>query len=231
VKYGPDERWTDWATWFEAAWLDVTGLTSNRLMWRNLVAMLQTNPAIEHHSHVNNYLTRTYAQMQAVGIRRQWDRKDRRPTIGRILHEISRYPEAATRTRYLQALTDPERDGAGWLMFSPADTEQIDPQLVAADLHRIDNRTADARDYVNSMVAHLDHDRRTGPVGSGDWFGDLNQGIDVLAEMTKKYWGLFYPGDMLVRVTPVPDLAWIKMFQTAWYSPEFVPVTPKPHDV
>ena len=91
---------------------------------------------------------------------------------------------------------------------------------------RIMDETADARDYVNRMVAHLGRDQKTKPIGSGDWFGDINKGIDVLADMIKKYWSLFHPGSVLASVTPAPDLGWLRMFQTAWYSDDYKPVTP-----
>jgi hypothetical protein len=182
------------------------------------------NKNVEHHSHVNGYLTRSYAQMQAVGIRRQWDHKERRPTIGRLLDEIARHPESATRARFVQMLDSPREDHAGWRVFSPNDAEQIDPDIVASDLHRIVDETAGARDYVNRMVAHIGNDHTTRPIGSGDWFGDIDKGIDVLAETIKKYWSLFHPGNMLASVTPLLDLNWIRMFQTAWYSEDFVPM-------
>ena len=134
MRYEPDERWADWVEWFEAAYQDVMGLTFNRLMWRNIVAMLQTNKFVEHHSHVNGYLTRSYAQMQSVGIRRQRDHGQRRPTIAWLIHEIAQHPDTASRSRFLQGLENP-RDGRHlWLNFSPADDESVDARMAAADL-------------------------------------------------------------------------------------------------
>jgi hypothetical protein len=227
MPHGSESRWEQWTSWFETAYQDVTRLTFYRFMWRNLVAMLQANKEVEHHSHVNAFLTNSYAQMEAIGIRRQWDRSRPRPTIGRILHEMANQPEVATRASYVELL-GPGIAPSGWLSFSPTDAEHIDPVIAANDLQRIHDETRDARDYVNKMVAHLDprHDQTTGPivVGSGDWFGDLNKGINVLAEMIKKYWPLFHPGNVLDSVTPIVPPNWIRMFQTAWYSKDFVPV-------
>lgn len=224
MKYGNDERWADWSAWFEDSYQDVMGLTFNRYIWRNLIAMLQSNPDVEHHSFVNGYLTRSYAQMQAVGVRRQWDRSERRPTVGRLLYEMQQHPEAATRDRYVAGLEGDIRDPSRWRDFAPSDGGVIDVAVVKADADRLANETKDARDYVNKLVAHLGRDRKVGPIGSGDWFGDINRGIDVLGALIKKYWTLFHPGQMLATITPSTDLGWTRMFRTAWLSEHYVPV-------
>ena len=51
-----------------------------------------------------------------------------------------------------------------------------------------------------------------------------NKGINVLAEVIRKYWPLFPPGNVLASATPIVNLTWIRMFATAWYSEDFVPV-------
>jgi hypothetical protein len=146
-----------------------------------------------------------------------------------LLYEFARYPEIASRQRYAGAIrTDINNPMRSWRNFAPTGGAAIDTSLVLVDTARLNAETKDARDYVNKHVAHLGPDRKVGPVGSGDWFGDINRGIDVLAEMIEKYWMLFHPGEMLASVTPVTDLGWTRMFSTPWLSAAYVPVEPGP---
>jgi hypothetical protein len=49
----------------------------------------QTNDVIEWNHVINGWLGRCFATTQAVGMRRITEHKERRPTLGRLLHELA----------------------------------------------------------------------------------------------------------------------------------------------
>ena len=43
------KRWDQWSGWIQSVRQEEMTLAHNRMLWRDLVAMLQANPEIEHH--------------------------------------------------------------------------------------------------------------------------------------------------------------------------------------
>lgn len=217
-----DERWTQWCGWFEVAHKDISTLFHHRHVWVNIVAMLQNNAQMTHHSTVNDWLIRGYTQTLAVGIRRQSQYTDRRPTLGRLLSELERHPQVASRERYLALADDPAVAAPFWHGFAASSGEHIDPDQVHSDLEAVKTATTPARDWVNRRIAHRDQDVTTGPISVT--FGDLDAGLDRLGTALKEYWGLFHPAAILQAVTPLPGLGWTEMFAVPWKPPNFASI-------
>lgn len=196
---------------------DVMTLAHNRHLWKNLVAMLNANPDIQHHSHVNDWLIRGYSQMQAVGIRRQCDSRGKRGTLGFVLPALEASPHVATFSRY-------DGPAGAWQTFASPGATTIDPARVQTDRAQLAQDTKATLDYVNKVVAHNDPDRRTGPITVT--FGNLDGALDSLATLMKKYLPLFRQGAYHPYMTPAMDYGWTNMFTTAWLSDGFQPIDP-----
>lgn len=218
-----DERFADWLGWYEEAKADVTTLFHQRHIWRNLLAMLGSNPEIQHHAVVNEWLARSYSQTLAVGVRRQSEYGERRPTIARLLHEIATHPGVLTFSRYRDV--EPGQPLASvqetWSRYAAQDSG-VDSTTVRADLGEIVSRCEPARRWVNQGIAHRGRDIIDSPLSIS--FDELHAGLDTLGATTKKYFALFHPGQVLYRVTPDTGLQWTEMFAVPWRSDHFVPI-------
>ena len=81
---------------FETAIEEVHQLHLLRYVWKNIFAMLESKPDLEHHWLVNNYLATTYTRTLAIGIRRQSDTSESRATIGSLLRRVGAHVEDFT---------------------------------------------------------------------------------------------------------------------------------------
>lgn len=217
-----DERWEQWHEWFAVAFTDVQTLAHHRHVWRNLLALLASNPDIQHHSIMNDWLVRGYSQTLAVGVRRQSEYDTRRPTIARILKELAANPTACTRERYLADSTDNPLDTESWELVAGRGALVLDPEMAQRDLDQLVLAAVPCRTWVNRAVAHRGRDRIEDAIKYS--VDDFNAGLDALCELIRRYWPLFHPGNSLYRVTPDLDLSWTSMFDVAWRSEAFVPV-------
>lgn len=215
-----DDRWQQWRDSYDVADAEITALFHQRHVWRNLLAMLQGRPDIKHHSVVNSWLSTGYTQTIAVGIRRQWDRNGRRPTMGRLLSELAEHSHVASWERYsAQERGETEAGAHGWLLFALQPGGSIDPDRVRTDLADFDTKSAVAREWVNTSLAHRDRDTRVPALRVR--FDDLNGGLETLGGLLQHYLGLFRPGTQRPTVTPEPGLGWLEMFDTAWLPEDF----------
>jgi hypothetical protein len=222
-----DDRWRQWQEWYEVAHNEVMTLFHHRHVWKSLVALLNANPAIEHHSVINDWLTRGYSQTIAVGIRRQCDSSRRRPTLGCLLSEMAAHPDALTVDRYMAAAKpdqDPVATSAFWAAYATEDRSRLDGKVVGLDRQVLRDGTRVARRWTNRVVTHRDADSITGPVNLA--FADLDAALDILGALIQRYHGLFHPGSSLYCVTPYIPHTWTNMFQVPWLSEGFEPVDP-----
>jgi hypothetical protein len=224
VQLTNDARWVQWQAWYEKTKHDVMTLAHNRHVWLNLVALQQTNDVIEWNQVVNGWLGRCFATTQAVGMRRITEHKERRPTLGRLLHELAEHPEVASRDRYMAALPATAIHGReGWTTFAPDDGRDIDPGMPSADLQRLIAAETPVRKYVNESLAHAGVEKDGVPL-SNPTFQEIATALDIAAELVKRYHMLFHPGTILWRITPDLPLGWLQVFDQAWRTAAFTPV-------
>lgn len=173
---------------------EVHGLHTLRFVWKNLVAMLQSDPpGVQHYTLVNSYLSTIYVHTLAIGIRRQTDAAGpRRATIVNLLVRLH------------------GRAVRGELS---ADQPQVNLLTIDQQIAELSAAERAARRYVNQAIAHLDS-RRTASMT----FGDLEQALAGLATASKYVWRAVH-GSHLAWLTPWHDHDWAAMFAAPWFVP------------
>jgi len=119
-------------THFEVAFDEVLQLHTYRLIWKNLIAMLQSRPELPHNILVNNWLITSYTRTLAVGIRRQSEDSGARGTIGSVLRRVKEDAHSFTRESCNFPEVDPNEPARdSWVgQYADTTTEPLDPRRV-----------------------------------------------------------------------------------------------------
>jgi hypothetical protein len=208
---------------FATAYEEVTGLHMLRFVWKNVLMMVNSQPALPPHELVNYWLQVTYTRTLAVGIRRQAEATDIRPTIGSLLRRVKAHADQITR----EACEFPdELDGwsggrDGWLHFAPSTADALDPGTAAKQLDALAAATNVAKRWVNTRVAHYDRaavEQMT--------FGDLEGALEGIRDATRYLFRLLNQGSYLSHITPSIPPGWLKSFSLPWWDPETMTMIP-----
>lgn len=223
MAYTDDDRWNHWQATLDAAGRDLVVLVLDRAVWTTVGRMLRENEAIEHHSVVVDWLGRVYSTTQAVGIRRQRDRRGKPASLGHLIDDIARHPHVLTRARHLDETMlgqDVESAAGFWPRYAVPDGSHFDGRIAAGDLVRLDDACASVKKYVDKRVAHLDRDVVTTPPTIT--YGDLHSAIDTLGGLLRRYMWLLRRVHLAVVGMPV-GWSWLSMFATPWLPSGFTP--------
>ena len=234
TKY--DERWEKWCRNFDAAEQDIRRLFHNRYVWLTISDMLErTAEQIHFNAIVQNWLVMQYAHSQCTGIRRECDPDTRTSSLERCLRRLLETPGMADRARYeagIQvnpSIPDQYRQiclcGFDEFAFSP-DSPDLDPDKIQADLDALRDAAQATREYTNKVVAHRD--------GIGEeitlaW-ADLDQALNAVGIVLKRYYKLRHPGTVLGNLTPELPTGWEKPFRSAWCPDDYWPRPVRPAD-
>ena len=95
--------------------------------------------------------------------------------------------------------------------------DRIDPTFVQGEITKIAEKTATLEEFVDKKVAHLDKKALTGNVASPT-FKELDDCLDYLVELVRKYWLLFTGSSASITPTIVDE--WEKIFEVPWIDPD-----------
>jgi hypothetical protein len=231
---GNDGAWEAWCDRFDRAQSDVHTMFHERHLWKNVIAMLEQSADRRDARYVNSWMIRSYVDRQCSAIRRLNDYRRDTISLRRCLRELIRRPRLLTRSRYEQlairtavanGIEDDvlyERGFAGYAEFADASGDHLDRARVRGDLDTLETATASVKAYANKRIAHLDYkaDLSALPLT----FGDLDNAIDAVGALMRKYYGLRHPGESLAFVTPWLGEPWLIAFKHAWWTPDFRPI-------
>ena len=172
----------------------------DRHLWKNVTAMLEHNVDRHHARVVKNWLIRSYVDKQCSAIRRLNDGVGDPASIRRCLRELIKRPRLLTRIRYEQlAAVSAAANGiedvvlhargfSGYNEFADTTSDHLDSARVWTDLDTLEAATASVKTYTDKRVAHLDFmaDLSAIPLT----FGDLDNAIDAVGGLTRKYYQL-----------------------------------------
>jgi hypothetical protein len=163
----------------------------------------------------------SYITSIAAGIRVQSDLDSRSISVARVLHQMARYPQAVTRTRYLQDRGATKKGSGLWQwandgfdQLAGPGQERMDPAVPSADLERLLTATDPIRRIVNSTIAHAN--KKTRRLKGSLRPKDLIVPLDLLAELADKYSGHLANSSASTHWT-LP--AWWTIFRDGWETP------------
>jgi hypothetical protein len=92
--------------------------------------------------------------------------------------------------------------------------DHLDAAIVRADLDTLSSAALPIARFVDRHVAHVDAD----PLDSLPTFAELNEAIDTIGELFKKY-ALLFTASGWVTLEPVPQNDWLAVFRVPWIRP------------
>jgi hypothetical protein len=213
-----EDRLPSWIKLLDELDDEVTALFLNRDTWKGMVKIIQSNPAIRP-SHVFQVLATTYAASQAVAVRRLADpgRGQRVVSFVALLTSLKAAAGLITRDWWLSEVDDPiER----WMIAKGFDEQfagkavtHLDAAIVQADLDELAHRVRVIRKYVDRNLAHKDPK----PTKVIPTLADLDQAIDYIGDLFRKYYLLLKHGDRH-PIGPVFAYDWVAPFRVAWLT-------------
>lgn len=214
------ERWDRWCDRFDAAEREVGVLFHTRQMWLATTQMWTDNAAaIKLNNLVQNHFVRQYVATQCVGIRRECDDDRRTSSVRWCLSELTKFPNMIDRARF-EAIVD--ADPTTKPRYKQVTKDQydnlaqpgnagLDVAAIEADLVKLSAKVAATRDYTNKVLAHREH---TTTIGL-KW-AELDEALNTVGELVKKYYLLRSGGKIKGNLTPDLPPGWDVPFKTAW---------------
>jgi hypothetical protein len=137
-------------------------------------------------------------------------------SLARLLLDVFVQPHEVSRQRFHEmnagrglsgARIDQIFEAAG----VPAGRDAIEGKTVTSDLTTLIKATKSVHGYADRKVAHIDERGWTSTIPT---FGELDDAIDVLADVCRKYSKLLGRGD--IRFEPIVPPSWKAVFRVAW---------------
>lgn len=177
-------------------------------------------------SHFFTFVSETYAQTQAVGVRRQVETSTRVISLATLLTEMAGDAERLSRKFYvsmydehLRDLADPDFDR----LTGNADADHIPASVIQGHLDAIRAATQPIADYVNRHLAHRDRD----PLDTLPTFIELNSAIDTIGEAFNEC-SLMLNASSWATLEAVMQYDWLAVFRVPWIPPDEHRGTPGP---
>ena len=194
------EKVDKWKRWIQIVHDDVSQLAFRRVIWDELVNVIDRNDQIQKPSAFYDWLPAVYAPAQVMGIRRiaDVDLRSKPTSLGNLLTDMNSNPEIV-RTFSEEnplAIGDSSR------------TRRIpDP---CQDLARLSRTVEPVKNYSDKRVAHLD--------GHGArhliTYGDISNAISLVSELTIDYYAFLR--DSHYEVEPTFAYDWQQIFYVPW---------------
>lgn len=219
-----DEHVERWRGWIEGPIRnDIIGMHHKRQIWRELGDMLSTNPRVANMASTFwEWMRETYATTQAIGIRRQADRDPRACSLARLIQEMRDDAPRLTRAYFLSLWSQQEDE---WMMRLAEEAfdqlageggDHLNPEVPRADLASLRSDAAKMARYVNEHVAH---DTAEPTMTELPTFEHMNDALDALGTMFKKYANVLTAGTY-VTLEPVIQDDWKAIFRQPWLVSE-----------
>ena len=182
-----DPKFGKWEKWLEAIYHNFVEVFFNRHIFWEVQGIIRNNPNLENYkpNWFNVFLGQTYFDYAVSAIRRQVrHQKDSISLVG-LLEDIIRNPHVLSREGFVERHRGDEKrakclfDGK----FAGGGLDHIDPIIVCQDLCKLKVLSETVEDFADKRVSH--RDRRQPDIPT---FKALDDCIDCLAELTKKYY-------------------------------------------
>ncbi len=192
----------------------LTLVLHRQVFWR-VREIAQSNPDLPH-SYFIGFIQETYANSQAVGVRRLVDPGRQPVSLLRLLNEIESMCEQFTETWFIELwspdgeLAERQARSSFREHFRGRTDDHLDPQVVENDKNSLSSSVESVRAHVDTSLAHMDKSPSEIPT-----FADLHLAIDAIVHVFKKYYLLLTAASILLDKIPL-DHNWESIFTMPW---------------
>ena len=216
-----DDLFDKWNEWLGQVEDDIIyRLHANRLVWKELTAIIDTNDEIPEADFIRGWITRQHMEAMVLGIRRQTEVKDDVVTLGSLLEAIRRNPAVITRQRFTE-LCSPSGD-ENWKLvvdqnfdnWAGPGGDEIDPALIEKRLEGLKQTAANITVFVNAFLAHAAKKEGPGSVS----YEEIDTALDEIGkQLTDLY--LLLTCKSLTSPEPTIQTPWHRAFSVPWLQP------------
>jgi hypothetical protein len=197
---------------------DLTNLLGHRLMYKDLLEVVQRNPKLQRPSYFYSWLQHQYTTYACLNVRCLIDGDQRTVSLRNILTTLQQNAGLVTADRhanfYRKAGHDPQMGYDEFAQFADASGQALDPTIVAADLQALRDQATAIKTFVDQRLAHRDRFAQAALPN----YAELDATIDFLEEISRKYRLILLciGGDL----TPTIVDDWQTLFTIPWIPPE-----------
>ena len=209
-----NDKFDKWKKWLEVIYHEIIGLSENRYVYQRVSKIVEDNPKIQKPSLFYEFLTRSYAVLMLMGIRRQIKADKESISFARLLDEICKNPEVISREDFVALYkgSDVEyRASQDFDQFAGEGSPYVDPQIVSKDIEDLKAKAQKCEECADKIVAHTDEKKPS----SLPTYEDVDVCLDLLQGLLQKYW-LLFTGEMLCEFVPIPQFDWTVIFKEPW---------------
>ncbi len=216
-----EQRFEKWNNWLDEIDNDVCLLSSNRTIFREIQEIVDNNPKIQTPNLFYSFLRDTYVACTVMAVRRQIKSHKDSISFAGLFQEIIGTPCVLSRGRFVDLYPSSMKRHANsdFAQFAGNCKDHVDPNVVKQDLKQLKDLGRKLEAFADKRIAH--HDRRK--IKQVPTFNDLDDCIDYLEELTKKYLLLFRGVARSPLVTNLGD--WQEIFREPWILPDNMSVT------
>ena len=222
-----DDRFNKWNKWVDVIYLEITKLSRNRNIFLEVHDIINNNPKIQKPSSFYEFLGSVYAVSALMGLRRQVKIDEDSISFARLLKEICDTPEILSRNRFfaqykgstvekiakLMGSTVEKYESRNYDQFAGKTGDYVNPELIKLDLKELKSKAQKCEKYADQRVAHFDKKE----ISNIPTFTDLDNCIDFLEKLMKKYY-LLFRASHLNSILPVSQdkYDWKAIFKEVW---------------
>jgi len=221
-----DDIFSKWNKWIDVIRSEITDLSFNRNIFREVQDIIKNNPKIQKPSSFYEFLVNIYITSALMGVRRQVKIDEDSISFAKLQKEIYHTPEILSRKRFFDLYkgTTVERFaksiGSTVEQFDSRDFDKfagkrgiyVDPELIKLDFEKLKSKAQKCEKYADRRVAHFD---KRG-MDSIPTFADLDNCIDFLEILMKKYYFLFRAGHLSILPVSQNKYDWKAIFKEIW---------------
>ena len=206
-----------WRRWLGEIKQQVYSVMQSRHVYNETVAIIHANKSLPKTSVFYGQLQVWYADSVIMAIRRQAKIDRQAISLARLMDEMRENPELISREYWTDLCKGYVVEEFSDRMFdhlAGRGAKHVDPTVVEADLVRFRNSLRSCERWADKRVAHFDAGKAPKP----PTFGELDEALESLDEMLKKYFNLV-TADAIAFTTPEIQYNWKRIFEHPWMPP------------
>ena len=214
-----DERHDTWIGVIERIYQEQVSHAWSHYLFRLLRAVFSTNERLSAEGgFLFDWMVRNYVDSTLMLLRRELDKQAGTENLRNLLFDMIEHPHVVTRARYVSRWNDGSI--GQWLANKAFDrfaggrgADTIAPELIKADLERVEKSAGQLRQYAERTRAHRTPEQRVDATGMT--FQALHDAIADVRDVIGRYYSLLTQ-KTIAQWEPVPQYDTLEAFESPW---------------
>jgi hypothetical protein len=205
-------KYEKWVRWINVICDDVEYLCYNKHIFLEVKKIIIANADLDHDNVFYDLLDNGYANIGAMGIRRQVKINSQSISLARLLEDIRKNPELVSIENYRTLYHGPIKELAEshFEEFKAQDRDHIAPDMIERDIASLREAARSCEGFADRRLAHSDK-RKVNPHPN---LSDLHNCIDLIRELAEKYRLILTAQNVSLASSILDD--WKAVFRVPW---------------